>query len=319
MRAYLNLLEDILKNGEMKTNRTGVNTLSVFGRQLRFDLADGFPLVTTKKMHFKGIATELLWMLSGNTNIRMLVENNVNIWNDWPYFRLYVPECELLGVTPLSMPEFAKRVAENDEFARRFGKLGPVYGKQWRHWAKPDGTTVDQIAQARKTLRNDPDCRRIIVNAWNVGDIEAMTVSGLPPCHLMFQFNTRSEQHEKRRKLDMQIYIRSSDVFLGLPYNVAFYALLLTMMAGDVNMIPGELVVTLGDAHLYENHLEQARLQLSREPFQLPKLSVLPFDLIAFTDAVFDEIGGASVESCISKILLTNYECHPVIKADVAV
>jgi thymidylate synthase len=319
MRAYLNLLEDILKNGEMKTNRTGVNTLSVFGRQLRFDLADGFPLVTTKKMHFKGIATELFWMLSGNTNIRMLVENNVSIWNDWPYYRIYVPECELLGVTPLSMPEFAKRVAVNEEFARRFGELGPVYGKQWRYWAKPDGATVDQIAQARRTLCDDPDCRRIIVNAWNVGDIEAMTVSGLPPCHLMFQFNTRSKQPPNRRTLDMQIYIRSSDVFLGLPYNVAFYALLLTMMAEDVNMIPGELVVALGDAHLYENHLEQARLQLSRDPFQPPKLSVRPFGHIALTDAVFDALGGASVESCISKLVLTGYQCHPAIKADVAV
>ncbi|MFM8453632.1 MAG: thymidylate synthase [Gammaproteobacteria bacterium] len=264
MKVYHELLTHILKNGNLKEDRTGTGTLSVFGYQMRFDLNQGFPLVTTKKTHLKSIIHELLWFLKGDTNIKYLQENQVKIWNDW---------------------------------ADKEGNLGPVYGKQWRSWAGPKGETIDQIQNLLQDLRNHPDSRRLIVSAWNVADIPSMA---LPPCHCLFQF------YVANGTLSCQLYQRSADVFLGVPFNIASYALLTLMIAQVVGLKPGHFVHTLGDAHLYLNHVEQAKLQLTRQPFVLPHMLINPEvnDLFSFDYADFQ---------------LKNYQAHPHIPAPIAV
>jgi thymidylate synthase len=264
MRQYLDLLEHILDRGTPKGDRTGTGTLSVFGYQMRFDLAAGFPLVTTKKLHTRSIIHELLWFLRGETNIRYLKENGVSIWDEW---------------------------ADDD------GELGPVYGKQWRSWPTADGRRIDQMGEVVEQIKTNPDSRRMIVSAWNVGEIEQMA---LPPCHLLFQFYVADG------RLSCQMYQRSCDVFLGVPFNISSYALLTMMVAQATGLEPGEFVHTLGDAHLYNNHLEQARLQLSREPRPLPTMRINPAvkDLFAFR---FEDFG------------LESYQPHPHIPAPVAV
>jgi len=264
MRAYLDLLQHILDNGIKKEDRTGTGTISVFGYQTRFDLSEGFPLVTTKKLHLKSIIYELLWFLNGDTNVAYLQEHGVRIWNEW---------------------------------AREDGDLGPVYGKQWRSWETRDGETVDQISQAIDLIKNNPDSRRIIVNAWNVGDLPKMALS---PCHCLFQFYVADG------RLSCQLYQRSADSFLGVPFNIASYALLTMMMAQVCNLKPGDFVHTFGDLHLYLNHLDQAQLQLTRDPLPLPKMNINPAVKSIF-DFKYDDF---SIE---------NYEAHPHIKASVSV
>jgi len=264
MKQYLDLMRHVRDNGTRKEDRTGTGTVSVFGYQMRFDLADGFPLVTTKKLHLRSIIHELLWFLQGDTNIRYLHDNNVTIWDEW---------------------------------ADENGDLGPVYGYQWRSWPTADGRHIDQISQVVDQIRNNPDSRRIIVSAWNVADVDNMA---LPPCHAFFQFYVAGG------RLSCQLYQRSADIFLGVPFNIASYALLLQMMAQVTGLEAGEFVHTFGDAHLYLNHLEQTDLQLSREPRALPRMLLNPDvqDLFAFT---FDDFE------------LQDYDPHPHIKAPVAV
>jgi len=264
MHQYHDLLERILADGVQKGDRTGTGTLSVFGHQMRFDLAAGFPMVTTKRLPFKAILHELLWFLAGDTNIKYLRDHNVTIWDEW---------------------------------ADAQGDLGPVYGKQWRSWQAPDGRSIDQIANVVAMIRKNPDSRRLIVSAWNPADVDAMA---LPPCHCLFQF------YVARGRLSCQLYQRSADVFLGVPFNIASYALLTMMMAQVTGLQPGEFIHSFGDAHLYANHLEQAQLQLTRAPKPLPVLTLNP----AVTD-----IFGFRIED----VVLTGYEPHPHIKAEVAV
>jgi thymidylate synthase len=264
MKAYHQLLEQIIHTGVSKEDRTGTGTLSIFGPQLRFDLNEGFPLLTTKKVHFKSVAYELLWFITGSTNVQFLQENGVSIWDEW---------------------------------ADAEGELGPVYGKQWRRWQKPDGSVVDQLAEVVEQLRRNPDSRRLLVSAWNVADIPSMA---LPPCHAFFQFYVADN------KLSCQLYQRSADVFLGVPFNIASYALLTHMVAQVCGLGVGEFVHTMGDAHLYLNHLEQAKLQLSREPRPLPRL-VLDPTVKNLDDFVYEHIQ------------LVGYDPHPAIKAPVAV
>ena len=264
MKAYHQLLEQIIQTGVSKEDRTGTGTLSIFGPQLRFDLNEGFPLLTTKKVHFKSVVYELLWFITGSTNVRYLQENGVSIWDEW---------------------------------ADAEGELGPVYGKQWRRWQKPDGSTVDQLAEVVDQLRRNPDSRRLLVSAWNVADIPSMA---LPPCHAFFQFYVADN------KLSCQLYQRSADVFLGVPFNIASYALLTHMVAQVCGFGVGEFVHTMGDAHLYSNHLEQAKLQLSRESRPLPRL-VLDPAVKNLDDFVYEHIQ------------LVGYDPHPAIKAPVAV
>ena len=264
MQQYLDLMRHVLENGSEKTDRTGTGTLSLFGYQMRFDLGQGFPLITTKKLHLHSIVHELLWFLQGDTNIRYLRENKVRIWDEW---------------------------------ADENGDLGPVYGAQWRSWQAADGHVVDQIQQLVSEIKSNPDSRRLIVSAWNVGDIENMA---LPPCHAFFQFYVADG------RLSCQLYQRSADIFLGVPFNIASYALLLMMVARVTGLEPGDFVHTLGDAHLYTNHLSQARLQLEREPYALPEIVLNPdvTDLFGFRFEDFE---------------LNNYVCHEHIKAAVAV
>lgn len=265
---YLNLLRDILDNGVRRDDRTGTGTLGVFGRQMRFDLSKGFPLLTTKKLHLRSIIVELLWFLRGETNTRWLKENGCSIWDEW---------------------------------ADESGELGPVYGKQWRSWAAPNGQSIDQIARLIEGLKTNPNSRRHIVSAWNPADIEDMA---LPPCHCLFQFFVAPDG-KGGGKLSCQLYQRSADVFLGVPFNIASYALLTMMVAQVVGLEPGEFVHTFGDAHLYSNHLEQAELQLTRQPLTLPTMTIAPKrDLFAFEPADF---------------VLSDYQAHPHIKAAVAV
>jgi len=262
-RQYLDLLQDVLTHGDPRGDRTGTGTLSVFGRQMRFDLSAGFPLLTTKRVHFKSVVLELLWFLSGQTNVRWLQERGCTIWDEW---------------------------ADAD------GELGPVYGKQWRSWAGPDGQTIDQIARVTASIRNNPESRRHLVSAWNPADVDQMA---LPPCHCLFQF------HVAGGKLSCQLYQRSADLFLGVPFNIASYALLTLMMAKVTSLAPGEFVHTLGDAHLYMNHRDQAALQIAREPLAWPTVTLVERpDLFAFTP---------------EDIVLESYRPHPAIKAPIAV
>jgi thymidylate synthase len=264
MKQYLDLLDHVLKKGVRKEDRTGTGTLSVFGYQMRFSLDQGFPALTTKKLHLRSIIHELLWFLKGETNIRYLHENKVTIWDEW---------------------------------ARDDGELGPVYGYQWRHWPRHDGTTVDQVRRVVESIRINPDSRRHIVSAWNVAQLEEMA---LPPCHLLFQFYVANGE------LSCQMYQRSCDIFLGVPFNIASYALLTMMMAQVTGLKPGEFVHTLGDAHIYLNHLDQVKLQLTREPFPLPVMKINPevTDILGFRYEDFE---------------LKGYQSHPHIKGDIAV
>ena len=264
MKQYLDLMRHVRDNGTKKEDRTGTGTVSVFGHQMRFDLSEGFPMVTTKKCHLKSIVHELLWFLSGDTNIKYLQENGVRIWNEW---------------------------ADED------GNLGPVYGYQWRNWPAANGMHVDQITQIIDQIKNNPDSRRIIVSAWNVGEIENMA---LPPCHMMFQFYVADG------KLSCQLYQRSADIFLGVPFNISSYALLTMMVAQVCGLAPGDFVHTLGDAHLYSNHMEQVDEQLSRKPFPLPVMKINS-EVKSIFDFTFDDFE------------LVGYEAHPHIKAVVAV
>lgn len=264
MKQYLDLMSHVLENGTQKHDRTGTGTISVFGYQMRFDLTKGFPMVTTKKLHLKSIIHELIWFLSGDTNIKYLKENGVKIWDEW---------------------------------ADENGNLGPVYGSQWRSWPTPDGKHIDQITNVINQIKNNPDSRRIIVSAWNVAEIENMA---LPPCHSFFQFYVADG------KLSCQLYQRSADIFLGVPFNIASYALLTMMVAQVCGLKAGDFVHTLGDAHLYNNHLEQTKLQLSREPKTLPTMRINP-DV--------KDIFGFKFED----FTLENYNPHPHIKGEVAV
>lgn len=264
MRQYLDLMRHVIQSGTTKADRTGIGTISVFGYQMRFDLANGFPLLTTKKMHLRSIIHELLWFLRGETNVRYLQENGVTIWDEW---------------------------ADAD------GELGPIYGRQWRSWDAADGTTIDQIADVVEQIRARPDSRRLIVSAWNAGEIDKMA---LPPCHCLFQFYVADG------RLSCQLYQRSADIFLGVPFNIASYALLTQMMAQVTGLQPGEFIHTLGDAHLYLNHMEQARLQLSREPYPLPTVQLNPAVRSIF-DFVYDDFQ------------LLDYRSHPRIAAPIAV
>lgn len=261
MKQYLDLLRRICDEGVVRGDRTGTGTRSVFGHQMRFDLREGFPLLTTKKVFIKGVIHELLWFLRGDTNIRYLVENGVHIWDNDAY-RYYNELCVRYGVLPVDRETFLAAAGEESPIeGYRFGDLNHVYGWQWRSWGCPDGRTIDQIAQAVDLIRRNPESRRIIVSAWNVADVDAMA---LPPCHVLFQF------YVAEGRLSCQLYQRSADTFLGVPFNIASYALLTMMMAQVCDLQPGDFVHTLGDTHLYLNHLEQAAEQLSRTPRPLP-------------------------------------------------
>ncbi|OGO36342.1 MAG: thymidylate synthase [Chloroflexi bacterium RBG_16_57_11] len=264
MRQYLDLLQHILEHGARKGDRTGTGTLSVFGYQMRFDLQDGFPLLTTKKLHLKSIIYELLWFLRGGTNVRYLQEHGVHIWDEW---------------------------------ADERGELGPVYGSQWRSWHTADGRIVDQIAQVVEQIQRNPNSRRLIVSAWNPGEVDSMA---LPPCHALFQFYVAGG------RLSCQLYQRSADVFLGVPFNIASYALLTHMMAQVCDLQPGEFVHTFGDVHLYRNHLDQARLQLTRQPYPLPQIRLNP-EVRSIFSFQFEDFE------------LLNYQAHPHIKAAVSI
>ena len=264
MKQYLNLLEHILEKGVVKSDRTGTGTISVFGYQMRFDLEQGFPLITTKKLHLKSIIYELLWFLKGDTNVKYLQEHGVRIWNEW---------------------------------ADEEGELGHIYGYQWRSWPRPDGTGIDQISQLIENIQENPDSRRLIVSAWNVSDLDKMN---LPPCHLLFQFYVADG------RLSCQLYQRSCDVFLGVPFNIASYALLTMMIAQVTGLKPGEFVWTGGDTHIYSDHLEQVKLQLTREPKKLPEMKINP-DVKSIFEFQYEDFE------------LTGYDAHPHIKAMVSV
>lgn len=296
---YLDLLKDILDNGVYKDDRTGTGTYSVFGRQIRFDLTQGFPLLTTKKVFLRGIIHELLWFLNGDQNIKYLVDNNVHIWDDWPY-RFYKETEMKNGKTIVTQEEFIRNIKDNNAFAKKWGNLGPVYGVQWRHWKKSDGSEVDQITNLIDQIKSNPNSRRLIVSAWNAADIEEMAKAGLPPCHTIFQF------YVLNGKLSCQLYQRSADMFLGVPFNIASYALLTLMIAHVTNLQPGDFVHTFGDAHIYKNHMDQVHEQLTHKPRPFPTVKINPQvkDIFSFN---FDDIE------------LKNYDPYPPIKAPVAV
>jgi thymidylate synthase len=264
MKQYLDLLDHVLKNGTRKSDRTGTGTISVFGYQMRFDLSEGFPVMTTKKLHLRSIIHELLWFLKGETNIKYLNENKVSIWNEW---------------------------------ADENGDLGPIYGYQWRSWPTADGQHIDQISQLVNAIKTNPDSRRHLINAWNVGEINKMA---LPPCHILFQFYVADG------RLSCQLYQRSADIFLGVPFNIASYALLTLMMAQVCGLKPGDFVHTFGDAHIYLNHVDQVNLQLSRKPFPLPDMKLNP-EIKSIFDFKFEDFE------------LVNYQAHPTIKGEISV
>jgi len=305
MKQYLDLLSHIMENGANKNDRTGVGTKSVFGYQMRFDLAEGFPLLTTKKVFLKGVIHELIWFLKGDSNIKYLVDNGVNIWNDWP-FQKYLNENNLAKKFPKystewqeKMKEFVEKIKTDKSFANKWGDLGPVYGVQWRKWKTwktADGHFVDQVQEVIDTIRHNPDSRRIILSAWNVGDIDKMA---LPPCHLLFQFYVADG------KLSCQLYQRSADTLLGVPFNIASYALLTMMIAQSCGLKPGEFVHTIGDAHIYNFHFAQVKEQLSRQPRKLPTMKINPEVVNIFKFEYSD-------------FTLEDYNPHPPIKAPIA-
>ena len=301
MQQYLDLVRHIRDHGVKKEDRTGTGTVSIFGHQMRFDLAHGFPLVTSKKVHLKSILHELLWFIRGDTNIRYLVENGVGIWNDWPYqnwlretgqdtsLEMYSPEWRAV------MKEFIEKIKTDRDFAAQYGDLGPVYGKQWRNFGG-----VDQLTQLIEDIKSNPDSRRLIVSAWNPQDIPVMVKSGLPPCHSLFQF------YVVDGKLSCQLYQRSADVFLGVPFNIASYAILTMMIAQVSGLGLGDFVHTFGDAHLYLNHMDQVEEQLSRSTFDLPTMKINS-QVTSLFDFVFDDFE------------LQNYQSHGPIAAPVAI
>ena len=293
MKQYLELLDKICREGVVRGDRTGTGTKGIFGYQMRFDLSEGFPLVTTKKLFLKGVIYELLWFLRGDTNIKYLVDNGVHIW-DSDAFRYYNELCIKHGVLPVDMDTFLSAVGvESPIDGYRFGDLNNVYGYQWRSWPTGDGGAIDQIKKVIETIKTNPNSRRMIVSAWNVADVDSMA---LPPCHTMFQFFVAEG------KLSCQLYQRSGDTFLGVPFNIASYALLTMMIAKECGLEPGEFIHTLGDAHLYLNHQEQAEEQLSREPRKLPKMSLNPAVKSIF-DYKYEDF------------YLEGYDPHPAIKA----
>ena len=305
MQQYLDYLRHIKTNGIKKADRTGTGTISVFGHQMRFDLAQGFPLVTTKKLPLKMIIVELLWFLRGDSNLRYLAENNVHIWDEWPYKsylirnNIPVPKSDSdewkEGITA-----FIERIKTDDAFAKDYGELGPIYGYQWRNWPTPNGRHIDQITQVIEQIKKSPDSRRMIVSAWNVADIDEMAKAGLPPCHCFFQFYVADG------KLSCQLYQRSCDSFLGVPFNIASYALLTQMIAHVTGLGLGEFIWTGGDCHIYLNHLEQVDLQLTRSPRPLPQMLIK-----RKVDSIFD--------LTYEDFELVGYDPHPVIKAPIAV
>ena len=314
MKQYLELLEKIKQEGIEKSDRTGTGTKSIFGYQMRFDLSKGFPILTTKRVPFGLIKSELLWFIKGDTNIRYLLQHNNHIWDEWA-FKRYVESPDYTGedmtdfgrrslqdpefkeVYEKELETFCQRILNDDDFASKYGELGNIYGSQWRHWKTTQGETIDQLAQVIEMLKTSPDSRRLLVSAWNPEDVPSMA---LPPCHTMFQFYVADG------KLSCQLYQRSADVFLGVPFNIASYALLTHLIANEVGLEVGEFVHTLGDAHLYLNHLEQVDLQLSREPFELPQLVLKHPEKSLYDLEVAD-------------VVLEGYECYPTIKAPIAV
>lgn len=314
MKNYIQLLEDILDEGVEKGDRTGTGTVAVFGRQLRFDLQKGFPLLTTKRVPFRLVASELLWFLRGDTNIKYLLEHNNNIWNEWPFKRWVESEAydgpdmtdfglrsqtdaEFNKLYEAEMEKFKERILTDEDFAKEFGELGPVYGSQWRKWQTANGEFVDQITDVVEQIKNNPTSRRLLVNAWNPGEVDHMA---LPPCHYAFQFFVADG------KLSLMWQQRSVDTFIGLPFNIASYALLTHLVALECNLEVGELIFTGGDVHLYQNHLAQAKIQTEREPRSLPTLKIKEK-----RDSLFDyELEDFEIEG---------YDPHPHIKAEIAV
>jgi thymidylate synthase len=311
---YLDLLKHVLNNGTRKEDRTGTGTISTFGYQMRFDLSKGFPLLTTKRIPFRLVSSELIWFLRGDTNIRYLLKYNNNIWNEWAFLKWIQsdsyrgPDMTNFGLRALEDESFAKeyesqmnifkaRILNDDDFASEFGDLGNVYGKQWREWRTTTGSTIDQLADIVNTIKKNPDSRRLIVSAWNPEDIPTMA---LPPCHTLFQFYVADG------KLSCQLYQRSADIFLGVPFNIASYALLTHLIANECGLEVGEFVHSFGDAHIYSNHLDQINTQLAREPKELPQI-------------VIHTNGKSLWEIEVEDIELVNYDPHPTIKAPVAV
>lgn len=301
MQTYHQLLVHILERGTVKDDRTGTGTHSVFGYQMRFDLQAGFPMMTTKKVHWRSIVHELIWFIRGDTNLRYLVQNGVRIWNEWP-FRHYLEENELTEQFPqhtaewkAEMKRFVEKIKSDPSFAAKWGELGPVYGRQWRNYRG-----IDQLKGVIESIKQKPDSRRHIVTAWNPEDIPEMAKAGLPPCHTLFQF------YVAKGRLSCQLYQRSADTFLGVPFNIASYALLTHLVARECGLEVGDFVHTLGDAHLYSNHLDQAREQLSRTPRALPSLNI-PTDAPGIFEIGFDDIQ------------LINYDPMPGIKAPIAI
>ncbi|RKW20748.1 thymidylate synthase [Candidatus Gracilibacteria bacterium] len=308
MKQYLDLLREIKQNGIERNDRTGTGTIGIFGMQAKYNLADGFPLVTTKKTFLRGIIVELIWLIRGETNIKYLVDRDVHIWDEWP-FQNYLKENNLEEKFPKysekwleekkNFTEKIKNLAESDEFVKKYGDLGPVYGKQWRNF---NGENIDQLKNAVELIKNNPENRRIIVSAWNPAEIEEML---LPPCHCFFQFNVDT----KNKKLNLQLYQRSADMFLGVPFNIASYSALLLLISKITGLKPGVFTHTLGDAHIYKNHLEQVDLQLSREPFSLPELNILK-EIKNLED--LEKLEWSDFE-------LKDYKSHEAIKGAVAV
>lgn len=295
MKAYLDLLRRIIDEGAVKGDRTGTGTKSVFGHQMRFDLSEGFPLLTTKKVFLKGVIHELLWFLAGDTNIGYLVRNGVHIWDNDAY-RYYGELCAERGIKPVSREQFMAEAEQGNASeieGYRYGDLNHVYGYQWRSWPRPDGRAIDQISEVVDTIRRNPNSRRMLVSAWNVAEVEQMA---LPPCHVMFQFYVADG------RLSCQLYQRSADTFLGVPFNIASYALLTMMIAQVCGLQPGDFIHTLGDTHLYLNHLDQAAEQLSREPRKLPTMHLNP-DVKSIFDFRYEDF------------TLEGYDPHPAIKA----
>ena len=313
-QQYLDLCRHVLAHGEKKSDRTNTGTYSVFGAQMRFDLAEGFPLLTTKKVNIKLIVSELLWFIHGDTNIRYLLQHNNNIWNEWA-FKRWVESADYTGpdMTDFGnrslvdaafnaeykeqMAIFKQRILEDDAFMTQYGDLGPVYGKQWRHWQTSRGETIDQLKDVIENLKTNPDSRRHIVTAWNPEDVPSNMA--LPPCHALFQF------YVANGKLSCQLYQRSADIFLGVPFNIASYSLLVHLIANEVGLEVGEFIHTLGDAHIYQNHLAQVEEQLSRKMYKLPEIQITE--------------GKGLFDLTVDDITLVGYESHPPIKAPIAV
>lgn len=305
MKQYQDLLKKIMDEGELTTDRTGTGTKAIFGHQMRFNLTDGFPMVTTKKISFNLILSELLWFLAGDTRLRTLLKANNHIWDEWP-FKYYLQQ-EKLPMPVVNSPEwmeqkkaFTDRILADDEFEKKYGNIGPVYGYQWRSWPNPSGAPIDQIKGIIDTIKKSPDSRRIIVSAWNPAEIDEMAKAGLPPCHCLFQFKIVNG------KISLQLYQRSADTFLGVPFNIASYALLLQMVAQVTGYTAHEFIWTGGDTHVYTNHFDQVKELLGREPRKLPTVKINPDvkDIFAFKMEDFELIG---------------YDPHPPIKAPIAV